>query len=327
MCSYRLPVILALLSCVLCDPIVIRSGLSKDHAQAKNSDVYDAQLQKADHNVVNQEGFNKGSEKKFVNAQDTGKYGQESEDKKFKESSGHYGDEKYHKNQGANESNFGKSKGHKKNQHKSGFHNTYHKDESGSNSSYYDDSNDEADEYVQDSKKGAYGDTSSGNNRGVYLDRNGHSNQNAKHGGYNNGGSYNKEAADRRNYNQGKLYNDRLHEGRSKAGDQYGEHGQFVQEKRYTTPIYHTNYHHTARPAFYPAEDYQEDIHDNYEPASKKVITVYEDPRVFERGYERYNDYNPNYDSDRVHVDIRRPPIYRQTRFYNERPLYDDLYY
>lgn len=44
--------------------------------------------------------------------------------------------------------------GHKKGHHKTGFHNSYHKDEHGSNSSFYDDGMDEGGNYHRKSQKG-----------------------------------------------------------------------------------------------------------------------------------------------------------------------------
>lgn len=54
---------------------------------------------------------------------------------------------------------FENDKTHKRKHVKSGFHNTYHKDESGSNSSFYEDSDDKGGKLVYDKRHGVKGDT------------------------------------------------------------------------------------------------------------------------------------------------------------------------
>lgn len=316
-------VLLAIFNYALSTPIVIKSGLSSsssaDHGQRKNSDVYDTYGNKAEKNFVNQEGYDAGSEKKLASALDQGSYGHENQDKKLSHEQGSFADKKYHDNHGGSESNFGKKLGHKKGHHKSGFHNTYHKDESGSNSSYWDDSNDEAEAYENDNRRGAYGDVSSRQNQGGFQDGSSYLNHNGRQGNFKKAGQYEKDVGNRKNYNQGQYYDNNQRFGKSNAANAYGEHGRREQEKIYTKPYYNVGgYYPEDR---YYQKPYYEKAH--YASPQKRVITVYEDPRYYEKGYE-FESYNPGYNSDSVRLDMR-PPL-ELSRFESV-PYYDDYYW
>ncbi|GAB0096302.1 uncharacterized protein DMENIID0001_117930 [Sergentomyia squamirostris] len=84
---------------------------------------------------------------------------------------------------------FETDKKHNRQHVKSGFHNTYHKDESGSNSSYYEDSDDRGGKLVYDKRHGTKGDAHDSQYQEGLMDGSVRDKYDDRYGGYDNRGS------------------------------------------------------------------------------------------------------------------------------------------
>lgn len=152
---------------VYCGPIIIRSGLhlGKQDANIRGSETgafgVHGKMQLA--NYEGEEGFNRGDEKQFASAQDSGLFRVEDKDLLKHQDEADYRDKAFKQEDGVSIMDEGSKKGHKKGHHKTGFHNTYHKDESGSNSSYFDESLDAGDHFNRNSNKGVFADNAQRN--------------------------------------------------------------------------------------------------------------------------------------------------------------------
>uniref|UniRef100_A0A1B0CUW0 Putative conserved secreted protein n=1 Tax=Lutzomyia longipalpis TaxID=7200 RepID=A0A1B0CUW0_LUTLO len=85
---------------------------------------------------------------------------------------------------------FETDKKHNRKHVKSGFHNTYHKDESGSNSSYYEDSDDRGGKLVYDKRHGTKGDAHDSQYRENLRDGSLRDKYDDRYGGYDNRGTH-----------------------------------------------------------------------------------------------------------------------------------------
>lgn len=207
---------------------------------------------------------------------------------------------------------------HKKGHHRSGFHNSYHKDETGSNSSFYDDGDDVGDERIFKTHKGTYGDVGTQRTQGSHLEGKDYAKEEGRHGGYSNGGVYEKDLGNKRDYGQKQYYDDRALEGRSNAGNRYAESARDAQEKYHSRPFAGPH----GPPYPHPHGEYYGP--NSYRAPLKKTITIYEDPR---EDYGRRVDYDPQYASDDyIQLDVKRSPAYYDYRSYDQKP-YDDYYY
>ncbi|GJQ65098.1 hypothetical protein Trydic_g7245 [Trypoxylus dichotomus] len=298
------------------EPIIIKTGIAKDHSQHQDGGVYDASSKKGISSYEADQGFSKDSEGKHVSGQDSGQYMQQLADNKHHLQENNYNHENFQKQGGGVVENVGKQAGHKKGHHKSGFKNTYHKEESGSKSNYYDDSDDQGGEYFLNSKQGAYSDDNSSINRGSYLDGTKYVKDDSRRGVYNNEALHHKDLGSQQNYDQQKYHNDRANQGHANEGNRFGESGRYVSE-RYHRP--HQNIHEGY---YYPEDHYYADY-----STPKKTITIYEDPRVYETGshYSDYDDY-PEYRryDDSVQLLVKRP---LERRYYDEDNVYKHGYY
>ncbi|KAK9704346.1 protein of unknown function (DUF4779) [Popillia japonica] len=297
-------------------PIIIKTGIAKDHSQEQGGGVYDVSSNKGISSYEADQGFNKDKEGKHVSAQDSGQYVQELADNKQHLEENNYNRENFQKLGGGSVENVGKQAGHKKGHHKSGFKNSYHKEESGSKSSYYDDSDDQGGEYFLNSKQGAYTDDNASVQRGSSSDGSKYVKDDSRRGAYDNQGLYHKDFGTNQNYDQQKYQDNRANQGRSNQGNRFGESGRYVSEK------YHSPPHYAHEDYYYPEDHYYADY-----SSPKRTITVYEDPRVYEAGsqYSEYDDY-PEYSKydDSVHLLVKRPV---ERRYYDEDNVYKHGYY
>lgn len=85
---------------------------------------------------------------------DAGNFAEENGQRKDHLDQSHLNKEQFFQNGGGSLSDVGNKIAHKKGHHKSGFSNSYHKDEQGSNSSFFDDAADEGDQYMYRTQKG-----------------------------------------------------------------------------------------------------------------------------------------------------------------------------
>ncbi|EFA01918.1 hypothetical protein TcasGA2_TC007528 [Tribolium castaneum] len=285
------------------DPIIIRSGVSthKDEGRRQDANVYDLNSAKGVSSYQGEEGYNHDNESKRVQAQDSGKYNEESGKKKLHSNENNYADDKYHQNQGGEVADYNKKSANKKGHHKSGYTKSFHKDESASTSSFYDDADNEDSEYVHNNKKNLYGDAGQHSQRGSHVDDQKYIQDEGKNGYYNNAGKYEKDLGNRQDYNSKKYYDAKENEGRRNAAHQYDEDDRYGHE-RYLK----------KHPHYYYDEPYPI-------TAPKKTITIYEDPRY--DGYEKY----PAYDNDYIQLEVKRPPRNYDYRYY-DRPSYDYYY-
>lgn len=311
---------------VTSSPVVIKSGIStaSEHEQQQDGGLYDAAAKKGVSNFVGEDGFNVENDKNFAKAEQGGNFAEEHADKKHHLDQSDYAGEKFHDQGGGTVADFGNKVAHKKGHHRSGFHNSYHKDESGSNTSYYDDGDDHGDEYVHRTHKGAYGDVGKQTNLGSHVQGQDYSQEQGRHGGYNQGGAYEKDAGNRKNYNQQEYFDDRAVQGRSNAGNRYAEAARDAQEKYYVRP--HRPPVHPIGPPIGPPIGHPviPPVGGYYSARapSKKTITIYEDPRV---DYARQESV-PQYSDDYIQLDVKKAPAYYDYRSYDQKP-YDDYYY
>lgn len=311
-------IVLCLFLCVsvYSEPIIIKTGIAKDHLQNQDGGIYDASANKAISSYESDQGFNKNTEGQHVSAKDAGQYVQELADNKHHIQENNYNNEKFQKQGGESVENIGKQAGHKKGHHKSGFKNSYHKEESGSKSSYYDDSDDQGGEYFLNSKQDAYSGDSSSKNRGSYLDGSKYLKDDSRRGAYSNEGLYNKDLDARQNYHQQKYHDNRANQGHSNEGNRFGESGKYIAEK------YHSPHRYVHGDYYDPDDHYYADY-----SAPKRTITIYEDPRVYasDSHYSEYDDY-PDYNKydDTVEILVERP---LDRRYYQEQDVYKHGYY
>lgn len=310
-------------------PILTKSGVLTNqevlHQNGGNQDAA-AKLESAGFDAAN--GYKKGSENKHTKAEDAGKYLEESADKKQHLDQSDYRDKKFHQKEGGTVSDIGNQSVRKKGQHKSGFHNTYNKDESGSNSSYYDDSDENGGEYVRDSQKGTYGDVSARNKQGSNFDGSYKAQQDGKHGDYNKGGHYNRNVADSQAYNQENDYNNYENRAKANRGTDRGLSKEYYENQYYQQPnYYYENPQYYSNP-YYEKTDYLPNYYNpgytsNYNYPTKKTITIYEDPRYFEQSAQ-YNNYEKFPKSDSVQLNVQ-PPLHSPVRDYHDsiKPVYE----
>ncbi|XP_060531669.1 GATA zinc finger domain-containing protein 14-like [Cylas formicarius] len=284
--------------------VVIKSGISKNEGQTKKENNEGVQIRKGIANYEGEEGFNKDDETKSVSAQDAGRYGEQAANNKAHLDSKDFNEENFRQNGGSHNTDFGTKVAHKKGHHKSGFQNSYHKDESGSNSSYFDDGSDEGDEVVRKTSQGAYGDAGRQHQNGGHLDSAQFNQDQARQGNYNNAGRYDKDYGNRRNYNRNNNYYNQEDLDRRNL-DNYYQGGRRYAEENYE-----------QRPHYYPQHPipvphYQE----HYRPLpvpSPKHITIYEDPRYVESDLRyRRSDYGDDYVQLDVRSPLERPNHYR----------------
>lgn len=292
--SKLLCILLVLICCksVQLGPVSVQSGTTiiDDHSKHKNSDSFEVEAKKGASGGQQASGFNHENENKHTLAQDAGSYNHETNNHKQHQNGGQHFGEDFHRENGDSVAQFGRQGGHRKGHHKSGYQNSYHKEESENNSSFYDDKDDHGGHFVYDSRDGAYGSAAGNKNQGSYSDGSLLANGNAQRGRYNVGGNYDSARADKNGYGQKEYYDNRREQGKSNLGHAQGEAGRRVEEKYYE-PQYATK----------------------YQP--RKTITIYEDPRDYDRGYDystkfrQYPEYGTGYDSGAVHLDFRRDPL------------------
>lgn len=292
----------------------------KNHGEHQNGNTYSSLANSGISSYANAQGQDKLDQGKFIKAQDEGSYLAKDSDKKVKQDQGQYSNENFHQNGEGLIQNLENKADHKKGHHKSGFHNTYHKDESGSNSSYFDDANDEGGKYQYNGKHGSYGDVGTKKNHGSFSDGSHHEKDDSKQGSYHQGGHLNQNLGNSHKYNDERYLNDRREQGTSVAANQAGRRGNEYVEKHNSQPFYPVRKAPVAEP-YYPQNGYYEKP-PAYNVPERKII-IYEDPRVYDNNI-RYNDYETPY--DRVRLDVR-PPIAAPNSYYEERPIYDDYYY
>lgn len=85
---------------------------------------------------------------------------------------------------------------------RTGFTNSYHKDETGSNSSFFDDGANYGDQYVKKSHADNYEDLNAHKRLGAHYNDAHHQDDRIKHGEYNNGGAYQKDLGEKNHYNR-----------------------------------------------------------------------------------------------------------------------------
>lgn len=331
--------IACLINCAVSNPIIIRSGIVKEHAKHENGNVQEASLDKGKSGFENEDGYKEEDQKKFVGAEDSGSYLHRDEDKKIKHDQGGYNDQAFHEQGEGSIADAENKKGHSKGHQKTGFHNTYHKDESGSNSSYFDNGKDEGGDYQHNTKRGNAGNSAARRNQGSYLDGTHYEKDDGKQGSFNNKGHYDGSQGNKKNYKQGQRYDEGFRQGHSNVANQFGEGGNNVVEKQQSPPYYHHHQphdpHYQEAPAYvekkpfvknipyYPEENYYEQPAP-YNVPEKKII-IYEDPRVYDNNV-RFSNYEQPYENQRIQLDVR-PPVNYPNRYYDERPVYEDYYY
>ncbi|KAG5886622.1 hypothetical protein JTB14_013070 [Gonioctena quinquepunctata] len=305
---FRSIVLFAWTVSVASDPVVIRSGVVKNQGQEQDAKIYDTSHHKGIANFEGDEGFNKDNEQKFISSSDLGRYGEQNGNRKDYSDQNSFDKGSFQQNGGGDIADYEDKKAHKKGHHKTGFHNSYHKDEQGSNSSFFDDGNDEGDEYVHKTRKGSYGDAAHDSRKGGNLDLSRHSDEQEKRGQYENSKKYDEDKGNRQLYNKNKYYDDREDANRRNAANAYGMGGRYNEEKYIERP-YYDPYHNS-----YNRDRYDDsNVNTGY---PKKHITIYEDPR-----YEGRLPYqNQRYGDDYIELDVRPPRRDMYRRFDTRRP-------
>ncbi|XP_050299944.1 probable serine/threonine-protein kinase fhkB [Anthonomus grandis grandis] len=294
-----------LLSCLMLNysnstGIIIKSGIAKNQGQNQKENVHDVKFHKGIANFVGEEGFNVDDERNSVVAQDNGRYGEQTANKKAHLDANNFQNENFHNNGGDHRGNLDSKVSHHKGHHKSGFENHYHKDESGSNSSYFDDGDDQGDTHEQKKYKESFGDAAQNQHGGGKYDSADYENEQARRGLYDNSGKYEKDYGNKRKYNRNDYYDGKEDLDRRNLGNTY-EGGSQYAEERYAQrprPIYHSQplpYH--RRPNHH--------------------ITIYEDPRYVHSDprFRRSEDYVDDY----VELEVRRDAF--------RRPYNEDYYF
>lgn len=279
---------------------ISRSSTTLDkHQQNKNGENYNEESKKDVQSTQSSTGYNSKEEKNKIVGQDSGNYSQENSQKNNHQNSAEKQGQNFHQQNFDSLNKFGRRGGHKKGHHKSGYSTSYHKDESENNSSYFDDSDDEGGHIVYDSRNNAGSQNSADRFRNSYDRGQIDNRQNNRKGFYDVGRIYDNQQADRNSYNDRQYYNDRKDKSHSNIDNNRGEVDRNYEERIYRNP-------------YYPR-------YNRYEP--RKTITIYEDPRVFDKAYpelfQRSLPYDKRYDSDFIQLDFRRPVPYERRPFYD----------
>ncbi|XP_066154492.1 uncharacterized protein [Euwallacea fornicatus] len=284
--------------------ILIKAGVSKSQGEAQNENLEDVKFHKGTANYEKEDGFNKDQEQKLIEAQDFGKFGELASNKKAFEDSNNYQKENFHQNGADQAGNLASKVAHHKGHHRTGFTNSYHKDESGSNTSFFDDGSDQADQIEQKNYKQSYGDVGQHRQGGGKYDSSDFANEQAKHGLYDNAGRFEKGHGNNRNYNRNNYYDGKEALARRNLGNAY-EGGHRYAEDNYVHP--------PPLPPYYPPLPYRP----LPPPPPKHHITIYEDPRYVDSDL-RYRRSDGHVD-DYVELDVRRPLQRTQkVRYYDE---------
>lgn len=337
---HRIFIVLVLIKLVNCGtlypPHIISqsSSVLDDNSAIKNNGVYSDESQKGISSIEEANGIKKEHETKHISGQDSGSYNHENAQKNKKEDAGQREEEKFHQQNYDSLNKVGRKGGHKKGHHKTGFHNTYHKDESENKSSFYDDNDDEGGHFTYNAQNGV-GAQNGGDRFKESYDNGRYDNKHDnKKGFYDVNGNYGNEKGDKSAYDEKKYYNDRRDQRNSNVGNTKGEAGVNYEESKYykhphynTNPIYRDSIYRQPdyndpnyrgpyyRDPYYREPYYREPYYRRYEP--KKTITVYEDPRMYQRGYsDNHRPYERRYDAGYVNLDFRRPTTFRS-------PIYD----
>ncbi|KAF7285048.1 uncharacterized protein LOC143192607 [Rhynchophorus ferrugineus] len=272
--------------------VVIKSGLLKNHGEEQDENLHDVQFRKGIANFEGADGFNQNGQSKFSAAKDAGRYGEHLANKNAFLDTNDYNKDNFHQQGGEQAGNFGSKVAHKKGHHKSGFQNTYHKDESGSNSSYFDDGSDEGDESVNKRYRGSYGDAGQNHHNGGKYNAHDFANDQGRQGFYDNEGKYLNDHNNRQGFNRNHYYNNKEDYGRRNAGNNYRGNDRYAEEKYVDRPHYYQS--HPQPHPYYQNQAYRKATH----LPQKPHITVYEDPRYVHSDprYRRSDDYSDDYD-------------------------------
>ncbi|KAL1509558.1 hypothetical protein ABEB36_004272 [Hypothenemus hampei] len=286
--------------------VLIKSGVVKNHGETQSENAEDVKLHKGIANYEGEAGFNKDEGQKAIISEDSGKFDEHSGKKKIHEGSDNFQKENFHQTGGDSAGNLDTRVATKKGHHKSGFSNSYHKDESGSNTSFYDDGSDEAAQIHQKNYKDAYGDNGFIQQGGGKYDSAHFANDEARRGLYDNSGRYEKDHGNNRKYNRNNYYDNKENLARRNLANAYDRGSNYAEEQ--------------YGPAYYPPPL-------PYGPLPplppKHHITIYEDPRYLDSDvrYRRSDGYGDDY----VELDVRSPVERNPHVRYYEEPDY--LYY
>ncbi|KAH1027644.1 putative mediator of RNA polymerase II transcription subunit 26 [Dendroctonus ponderosae] len=294
--------------------VLIKSGVVKNQGEAQNENVEDVKFQKGIANFEEEEGFNKDDEKKSVVAQDSGRFGEQSANKKAHVDANNFQKENFHQNAGDQRGNVDTKVAHHKGHHKSGFTNSYHKDETGSNSSYFDDGSDDAGQIEHKNYRETYGDAGQHKQGGGKYDSAEFANDQARRGQYDNNGRYEKDYGNQRNYNRNNYYDGKENLARRNLGNSYEGGARFAEQQYAHGPAYYPAPLPYRRPLPPPPPPLPQDHH----------ITIYEDPRYVRSDprYRRSDDY-----IDDVNLEIRNPLDRDRFDHYYNNPSKDYVYY
>ncbi|XP_037030204.1 uncharacterized protein LOC119070025 [Bradysia coprophila] len=239
-------------------------------------------------------------------------------------------------------------KSHNRKHIKSGFHNTYSKDESGSNSSYYEDSDDRGGQVKYDKLHGTKGDVHDAKYHEQLRDGSMRDKYDDRFGGYSTRGGQDRHHLVEQDQGNRQGYRDHFNRG-------HGERYEVVNERPHgTNGYYHGGALNFQRPVDYPHPleygGYPSNVHSprlsNNSPIplplplnrgqddgyfSRHRITIYDDPRELidpRRIAERRGSFgNNNFASDGIYhsprLEIRSSPL-RVRDYYDER---DNLRY
>ncbi|XP_025834825.1 uncharacterized protein LOC108741484 [Agrilus planipennis] len=265
-------------------------------------------------------GHNIEGEKKFVQAENSGKFNEAAGEKKTQTDAAKFSDENFHKQQGGSTVDTGKNTAYKKGHHKAGFHKSYNKDESGSESSFFDDGSDEGGHVYRNNQKGQYGDQAAHQKHGGHLDDRRFENEKENRGAYSKGDMYHKDYDDRKAHDTKKYYDG--HEKVEKTGvnDNHALRGDkgYYEEKHIPYTHHHPQVPHVSHDPHVPHVPYH--THDYVRPLpAEKTITIYEDPRVYVKGAAHDRAQG---DRSNIKLDIRPPP----PAYHYDDPAYDYYY-
>lgn len=149
--------------------------------------------------------------------------------------------ENFHHNLGDNIGNVDKKVAHHKGHHRTGFTNSYHKDETGSNSSFFDDGSDQGDVIESKNYRGdirfdinqqlskrfnsyiaaSHGDAGRHNQGGGAYDSSDFAKNHGRKGVYDNAGRYDKDYGNKRNFNRNNYYDSKEAQARRALGNAY----------------------------------------------------------------------------------------------------------
>ncbi|XP_049825854.1 NKAP family protein-like [Aethina tumida] len=257
-------VLVSAVAVVHCGPVSIISSYRSNAKADKDGNLFNSQHRK---------GYSEFGDKNHEQGEHAGSFLNGHLEDAFKEDSaahknhldeGRYNEDQFAKKASVGSREHGNSVGHSRGFHKSGFHNTYHKDESGSNSSYYDDSDDNGEEAVYENQKGAYGDFRDSHRNGGGLDSARYDLNKGTHKVYNRG--------DKRGFND---VNERRNNLRHYADQRVeGVRGNFRNRDGHEG-----SYQEYNRPAYYEDDEYYDAPVSHGGNTEYKTITVFEDPR------------------------------------------------